>query len=179
MGRTGKLFAHEHGNSEQGSAAPDILASAKALGGGFPVGACLATQEASKGMVRGVHGTTYGGNPLAMAVGNAVLDIMLEDGFLEAVEQRALRLKQGLASLVDQYPHVFVETRGAGLLTGVKCAIPNTDVLAAIYGQKMLSVPAGDNVIRILPPLNVTDDEIADGLSRLDAAAALLSVHAA
>lgn len=173
MGRTGRLFAHEHAGI-----APDIMATAKALGGGFPVGACLATEEAASGMVPGVHGTTYGGNPLAMAVGNAVLDVMLEDGFLEAVEQKALRLKQGLVSLVDRFPDIFGEVRGKGLMTGLKCVVPNTDVVRALFDGHMLVVPAGDNVIRILPPLIVSDEEISEGLARLEAAARALSTHA-
>ena len=172
MGRTGKLFAHEHAG-----VTPDIMAVAKALGGGFPVGACLAAEEAASGMVPGVHGTTYGGNPLAMAVGNAVLDVMLEDGFLEAVEQKASQLKQGLASLVDRFPDVFTEVRGKGLMTGLKCAVPNTDVVKALFAGHMLVVPAGDNVIRILPPLIVSDAEVSDGLARLEAAAAGLSIR--
>lgn len=170
MGRTGRLFAHEHAGI-----APDIMATAKALGGGFPVGACLATEEAASGMVPGVHGTTYGGNPLAMAVGNAVLDVMLEDGFLEAVEQKALRLKQGLVSLVDRFPDVFSDVRGKGLMTGLKCVVPNTDVVRALFDGHMLVVPAGDNVVRILPPLIVSDEEIGEGLARLEAAARGLS----
>lgn len=174
MGRTGKLFAHEHAGI-----APDILASAKALGGGFPVGACLATEEAASGMVPGVHGTTYGGNPLAMAAGNAVLDILLADGFLDDVGRKALRLKQGLHALADRFPDVFAEVRGKGLMSGLKCAVPNTDVVAALFAGHMLVVPAGDNVVRILPPLIVSDEEIGEGLSRLEAAARGLSASRA
>ena len=174
MGRTGKLFAHEHAGI-----APDILASAKALGGGFPVGACLATEEAANGMVPGVHGTTYGGNPLAMAAGNAVLDILLADGFLDDVGRKALRLKQGLHALADRFPDVFAEVRGNGLMSGLKCAVPNTDVVAALFAGHMLVVPAGDNVVRILPPLIVSDEEIGEGLSRLEAAARGLSASRA
>lgn len=174
MGRTGKLFAHEHAGI-----APDILASAKALGGGFPVGACLATEEAASGMVPGVHGTTYGGNPLAMAAGNAVLDILLADGFLDDVGRKALRLKQGLHALADRFPDVFAEVRGNGLMSGLKCAVPNTDVVAALFADHMLVVPAGDNVVRILPPLIVSDEEIGEGLSRLEAAARGLSASRA
>ncbi len=170
MGRTGTLFAHE-----QAGMAPDILASAKALGGGFPVGACLATEAAASGMTRGVHGTTYGGNPLAMAVGNAVLDVMLADGFLDTVRERSLRLKQGLASVVDRHPDVFSGVRGVGLLTGLACVVPNTDVLRAFIDQGLLTVPAGDNVVRVLPPLIVSDEEIAEGIHRIDAAAGTIS----
>ncbi len=173
MGRTGRLFAHEHSG-----VTPDIMTSAKALGGGFPIGACLATAEAASGMRPGIHGTTYGGNPLAMAAGNAVLDVMLEDGFLQAVEHKGLRLKQGLASLVDRFPDVFEEQRGIGLMTGLRCAIPSAEVVQALFDRKMLVVPAGDNVIRVFPPLIAADDEIADGLNRLEDAAAALSRQA-
>lgn len=170
MGRTGKLFAHEWAGVE-----PDIMAIAKAIGGGFPMGACLATDEAAKGMVPGVHGTTYGGNPLAMAVGNAVLDVMLEDGFLEAVRDKALRFKQGLASIVDRYPDVLAEIRGEGLMLGLKCVVPNTTLVKELYANHMLTVPAGDNVVRLLPPLTATDEEIAIALERIEKAAENLS----
>lgn len=172
MGRTGKLFAHEWAEMT-----PDLLATAKALGGGFPVGACLATYEAASGMVPGVHGTTYGGNPLAMAVGNAVLDVMLEDGFLETVQARARHLSQSLGALVDQYPRVFEAVRGQGLMLGLKCrdGIANTDIVKALYAHHMLSVPAGDNVVRLLPPLIITDDEISQALAKLDAVGSALT----
>lgn len=170
MGRTGKLFAHEHAG-----VAPDILASAKALGGGFPVGACLATEDASSGIVPGTHGTTYGGNPLAMAVGNAVLDVMLEEGFLDDVARKGLLLKQSLLSLVERFADVFEGLRGDGLMLGLKCRMPNTDVIKALYANNMLAVPAGDNVVRLLPPLTVSDDEIAEALRRLELAASALS----
>lgn len=170
MGRTGKLFAHEHAG-----VAPDILATAKALGGGFPVGACLATEDASSGIVPGTHGTTYGGNPLAMAVGNAVLDVMLEDGFLDDVARKGLLLKQSLLSLVERFADVFEGLRGDGLMLGLKCRMPNTDIIKALYANNMLAVPAGDNVVRLLPPLTVSDDEIAEALRRLELAAAALS----
>lgn len=170
IGRTGKFFAHEHAGIS-----PDILASAKALGGGFPVGACLATEEAASGMVPGIHGSTYAGNPLAMAAGNAVLDVILDDGFLDAVALKALRFKQSLASLVDRFPNVFEEIRGTGLLLGLKCAASNADVVNALYDERMLTVPAGDNVIRLLPPLNITDEEITLSLQRLESAAEAVS----
>jgi acetylornithine/N-succinyldiaminopimelate aminotransferase len=170
MGRTGKLFAHEWAG-----AAPDIMAIAKAIGGGFPMGACLATDEAAKGMVPGVHGTTYGGGPLAMAVGNAVLDVMLEDGFLEGVRDKALRLKQGLAAIVDEHRDVLEEVRGEGLMLGLKCVVPNTALVKALYANHMLAVPAGDNVVRFLPPLNSTDEDIRIGQQRIEHAAASLS----
>ncbi|WP_193177292.1 aspartate aminotransferase family protein [Oricola nitratireducens] len=170
MGRTGKLFAHEWAGIE-----PDIMAVAKAIGGGFPMGACLATEEAAKGMIPGVHGTTYGGNPLAMAVGNAVLDVMLADGFLEGVRDKALRLKQGLASIADRHPYVIEEVRGEGLMLGLKCVVPNTALVKELYANHMLTVPAGDNVVRILPPLTSTDEDIRIALERIEKAAASLS----
>lgn len=170
MGRTGKLFAHEWSGIK-----PDIMAIAKGIGGGFPLGACLATAEAAKGMTAGVHGTTYGGNPLAMAVGNAVLDIVLAEGFLEHVQQMALAMKQGLASISDRYPEVISEVRGRGLLIGLKCTIPNTTVVQALRDEHLLTVGAGDNVIRLLPPLVATEGEIREALSKIEAAATRLA----
>ncbi|WP_315918572.1 aspartate aminotransferase family protein [Mesorhizobium sp. SP-1A] len=170
IGRTGKLFAYEWAG-----VAPDLMAIAKGIGGGFPVGACLATAAAAAGMTAGVHGTTFGGNPLAMAVGNAVLDVVLEDGFLDEVARKALLFKQGLAGIADEFPEVVEEIRGTGLMLGLKCAMPNVKVNQALRGQHLLAVPAGDNVIRLLPPLNVTDDEIREGLNRIHAAAAGLA----
>ncbi len=174
IGRTGKLFAYEWTG-----VTPDIMAIAKGIGGGFPVGACLATDEAAKGMTPGVHGTTFGGNPLAMAVGNAVLDVVLEDGFLDEVKRKALLMKQGLASISDEFPEIIESVRGFGLLLGLKCKAPNTAVNGALRQEEMLAVPAGDNVVRLLPPLNVTDDEIREALSRIHAAAKGLSEAAA
>jgi acetylornithine/N-succinyldiaminopimelate aminotransferase len=162
VGRTGKLFAHEWSGVE-----PDIMAVAKGIGGGFPLGACLATEEAAQSMVPGTHGTTFGGNPLAMAVGNAVLDVVLEDGFLENVQDVALLLRQGLAELTDTYPDTIEEIRGQGLMIGIKCKTPNVELLGAMRDEKFLAVPAGDNVIRLLPPLTLTKDEARDGLSRI------------
>ena len=170
VGRTGKFFAYEWSG-----AAPDIMAIAKGIGGGFPMGACLATDEAASGMTPGVHGTTFGGNPLAMAVGNAVLDVVLEDGFLDEVNRKALLLKQGLASIVDEFPTVFEEIRGIGLILGLKCRMPNAGVNMAFRKEKLLTVPGGDNVVRLLPPLTLTDDDIRDGLDRIRAAAATLA----
>ena len=170
IGRTGKLFAYEWSNI-----APDIMAIAKGIGGGFPVGACLATDHAAMGMTAGVHGTTFGGNPLAMAVGNAVLDVVLEDGFLQAVQDKALVAKQALASVVDEFPEVFEEVRGSGLMLGLKCRVPNGAVNAALRNEHMLAVPAGDNVVRLLPPLTVSDDEIREGVERIRAAAGKLA----
>jgi acetylornithine/N-succinyldiaminopimelate aminotransferase len=151
------------------------MAIAKGIGGGFPMGACLATEEAAKGMTPGVHGTTFGGNPLAMAVGNAVLDVVLADGFLEDVQRKALLMKQGLAAVADEFPEIIEGIRGSGLMLGLKCAAPNAKVNMALRDQKLLAVPAGDNVIRLLPPLTVTDAEIQDGLGRIRAAAKTMS----
>jgi acetylornithine/N-succinyldiaminopimelate aminotransferase len=170
VGRTGKFFAHEWAGVQ-----PDIMAVAKGIGGGFPMGACLATDEAAIGMTAGVHGTTFGGNPLAMAVGNAVLDVVLEDGFLDEVSRKSLLFRQGLASIVDEFPDIFEEFRGQGLLLGLKCRVPNAGVNMAFRDEKLLTVPGGDNVVRLLPPLTVTDEEIREALGRIHAAAATLS----
>ena len=170
VGRTGTLFAYE-----QTGVAPDIMAVAKGIGGGFPMAACLATEDAASGMVPGVHGTTFGGNPLAMAVGNAVLDVVLEDGFLEHVREVGLVFKQGLAELKDRYPGVISEIRGEGLMLGIKANVPASDLFVAMREEKLLSVPAGDNVIRLLPPLTVTVEEAREGLARLGRAAEKLS----
>lgn len=173
VGRTGKLFAHEWAGIE-----PDIMAIAKGIGGGFPLGACLATDEAASGMVPGVHGTTFGGNPLAMAVGNAVLDVVLADDFLEEVSRKGLLLKQGLAEIADSYPDVVSEIRGLGLMLGLKCALPNGEMISAMRNEKLLAVGAGDNVIRLLPPLTLSDDEIRDAVLRIRNAAASVSAAA-
>ena len=164
VGRTGKLFAHEWAGIK-----PDIMAIAKGIGGGFPVGAFLATEEAAKGMVPGTHGSTFGGNPLAMAVGNAVLDIVLEPGFLDAVQQKASHLKQALARVKDENPDLVEEIRGQGLLMGLKinAKVPSGDVVKACTAEKFLTVGAGDNVVRIIPPLNVAEAEIAEAVNRL------------
>ncbi|HWK13232.1 MAG TPA: aspartate aminotransferase family protein [Rhizobiaceae bacterium] len=174
IGRTGKLFAYEWSGVE-----PDIMAIAKGIGGGFPMGACLATAEAAKGMTAGTHGSTFGGNPLAMAVGNAVLDVVLEDGFLDEVKRKALMLKQGLASIIDEFPTVFEGIRGTGLMLGLKCRVPNNTVNAALRDQKLLAVPAGDNVVRLLPPLNVTDGDIRTALDAIRAGAKTLAAQPA
>ncbi|WP_163270607.1 aspartate aminotransferase family protein [Chelativorans alearense] len=165
VGRTGKFLAHEWSGVN-----PDIAAVAKGIGGGFPLGACLATEEAAKGMTPGVHGTTFGGNPLAMAVGNAVLDIILEEGFLEDVARRGLLLKQGLAAIADEFPEIVEEIRGEGLMLGIRCKVPNAVVQKAMREEKLLCAPAGENVLRLLPPLNVSDEEIQDALGRIHAA---------
>jgi acetylornithine/N-succinyldiaminopimelate aminotransferase len=167
MGRTGKLFAHEWAGIT-----PDVMAVAKGLGGGFPIGAVLATKEAGKGMVPGTHGSTFGGNPLAVAVAGVVLDVLLEPGFLEGVQAKALRFKQQLAGLQDAYPHVIEEIRGTGLLTGLKVKPPQGEVINAAADEKLLTVAAGDNVVRLLPPLNVTEEELTEAVERLGRALA-------
>jgi len=170
IGRTGKLFAYEWSG-----VAPDIMAIAKGIGGGFPMGACLATDAAAAGMTAGVHGTTFGGNPLAMAVGNAVLDVVLAPGFLDEVSRKALLMKQGLAAVADEFPDVIEGIRGTGLMLGLKCRMPNTKVNMALRDEKLLAVPAGDNVVRLLPPLIVSDEEIRDALGRIRAGARSLA----
>ncbi|MDJ0932906.1 aspartate aminotransferase family protein [Breoghania sp.] len=166
VGRTGRFFAHEWSG-----VTPDLMGIAKGIGGGFPMGACLATEEASACMVPGTHGSTFGGNPLAMAVGNAVLDIVLDDGFIETVARKGLVLKQKIASVVDSHPDVFETVRGEGLMLGIKCRANVGAVVIEGREQGFLSVPAGDNVMRILPPLTVTDEEIDEAVKRLDATA--------
>jgi acetylornithine/N-succinyldiaminopimelate aminotransferase len=174
MGRTGDLFAHV-----RTGVTPDIMPLAKALGGGFPVGAVLATAEAAKGMTPGTHGSTFGGNPLAMSAVNATLDIMLEPAFFERVKQVALLLKQRLAEIKDRYPALIGEVRGEGLLLGLKALIPAGELVDALRGEKMLAVGAGDNVVRLLPPLIISEQEVAEGVARLDRACAkLMSVRA-
>ena len=170
VGRTGALFAHE-----RAGITPDIMAVAKGIGGGFPMGACLATAEAASGMVTGTHGSTYGGNPLAMAVGNAVLDVVLADGFLQHVRDVALVFRQGLASIKDRFPDVIEEIRGEGLMIGIKAKVPAADLLAAIRAEKLLGVMAGDNVVRLLPPLVTTAEDAREGLARLEKATETLS----
>jgi len=169
MGRTGRLFAHEWAGIT-----PDIMATAKGLGGGFPVGACLMTEAVGSAMTAGSHGSTFGGNPLAMAVGNAVLDIVLEDGFLDHVAQMGLRLKQRLAALKNEHGEIIEEVRGQGLMLGLKCKVSNVKLLEALRAEKMLTVQAGDNVIRLLPPLIVGEAEIDLACTKLDAACVAL-----
>ncbi len=166
-GRTGKLFAYE-----LAGVAPDIMAIAKGIGGGFPMGAFLATNEAASGMVPGVHGTTFGGNPLAMAVGTAVLETILEPGFLDAVREKGLLLKQKLACIVDQHSTVFELVRGEGLMLGLKCKVLNTKLLAHMRNNGLLPIGAGDNILRIMPPLTITTEEIDVLVEKIDAAAA-------
>ncbi|MGL4973893.1 MAG: aminotransferase class III-fold pyridoxal phosphate-dependent enzyme, partial [Bosea sp. (in: a-proteobacteria)] len=166
VGRTGKFFAYELSGVK-----PDIMAVAKGIGGGFPMGVCLATEEAASGMVAGSHGTTFGGNPLAMAVGNAVLDVVLADGFIDNVAQLGLRLRQKLAELKDRHPQVIAEIRGEGLMLGLKLHTLNTEFVTEARAAGLLVIGAGDNVVRLLPPLNITDADIADAFARLDRAA--------
>src|SRR5690242_5655163 len=170
MGRTGELFAYK-----RLGVTPDVMPLAKALGGGFPIGACLATSEAAVGMTPGSHGSTFGGNPLAVAAANAVLDIMLRPGFFEHVQKMSLLLKQKLASVIDRYPNVLAEVRGEGLLIGVKAVAPSADLVTALRAQKLLTVGAGENVVRFLPPLIVTEAEIEESVARLERACVTLS----
>lgn len=166
VGRTGKLFAHEWSGIT-----PDIMSIAKGIGGGFPMGACLATEAAAVGMTAGTHGTTFGGNPLAMAVGNAVLDVVLADGFLDHVKALSISFKQKLAAFADSHPRVIEGVRGEGLLTGIKTRVPNTEFQAAARAAGLLSVGAGDNVVRLIPPLTITEADLSEAMVRLERAA--------
>jgi acetylornithine/N-succinyldiaminopimelate aminotransferase len=174
FGRTGDLFCYQHTG-----VTPDVMAVAKALGGGFPVGACLATADAGKGMTAGTHGSTFGGNPLAMAVGNAVLDVMLKPGFLDHVKKMSLLLKQRLAEIKDRYGSVISEVRGEGLLIGLKAVPPAGELVDALRAEKMITVGAGDNVVRLLPPLIIDEAQISDAVARIDRACARLTKKAA
>lgn len=165
VGRTGTFYAYE-----QAGVAPDILTTAKGLGNGMPVGAILATERAAAAMAAGTHGTTYGGNPLAMAAANAVLDVVLADGFLDGVQATAGRLWDGLRDLAARHPAVIEEVRGQGLMIGLKCGPTNTDLVKAAMAEGLLTVPAGDNVVRLLPPLIIGEAEIATALEALEAA---------
>jgi acetylornithine/N-succinyldiaminopimelate aminotransferase len=165
IGRTGKFFAYEWSGIE-----PDVLAAAKGLGGGFPIGACLATAEAAKGMTAGTHGSTFGGNPLATAVAGAVLDIVLAKGFLEQVARTGLLFKQRLAEVKDRHPAVIAEVRGEGLLLGLRTIVPNLDLVAACREEGLLTAGAGENVIRLLPPLISGEAEVSEAMKKLDAA---------
>jgi acetylornithine/N-succinyldiaminopimelate aminotransferase len=166
VGRTGRLFAHEWAGIP-----PDIMMVAKGIGGGFPLGAVLATEEAASGMTAGTHGSTYGGNPLGCAVGKAVLDIVSAPGFLDGVNARSGLLRQRLEGLVASYPDVFEGVRGAGLMLGLKCVKPAGDVVQAGYDAQVITVPAADNVVRLLPPLTLSDAEIHEAVDRLEQAA--------
>ena len=170
MGRTGKLFAHEWAGIT-----PDIMMVAKGIGGGFPLGAVLATAKAASGMGAGTHGSTYGGNPLACAVGAKVVEIITADGFLDAVNRKGALLRQKLEGLVAAYPDIFEEVRGQGLMLGLKCRIPNAEMVKAAQTAFLLTVPAADNVIRLLPPLTISEEDITEAIIRLDHAAQSLS----
>ena len=163
MSRSGSLFAYSLAHTE-----PDIMGLAKGIGGGFPVGAILATGRAAAGMVPGTHGSTYGGNPLAMAAANAVLDIMLEPNFLDSVQEKSAYLKKKLKKLVKSYPNVIETVRGTGLMLGIKCCVPNLDLMTAFRNHKLLTVVAGENVLRILPPLNVEISELDEAIEIMD-----------
>lgn len=165
MGRTGKLFAYEWSGI-----APDIMSLAKGLGGGFPVGAVLATAEAAKGMTPGTHGTTFGGNIMAMTAGNAVLDIMLEPGFFDGVQKRSSYFMQQLVMLKDRYPEVIEDVRGQGFLMAVKTKVPNAEFQTALRDEHVLGVLAGDNTVRLIPPLTIPEKDIAEGIRRMEAA---------
>jgi acetylornithine/N-succinyldiaminopimelate aminotransferase len=169
MGRTGRLFAHEWAG-----VAPDIMMVAKGIGGGFPLGAVLASEKAASGMVAGTHGSTYGGNPLGCAVGAKVVQIISDPAFLAEVNRKGALLRQGLEGLVASHPKIFSAVRGQGLMLGLACVVTNADVVKAGYDQHLLTVGASDNVIRILPALNIPDEDIAEALRRLDAAATAL-----
>lgn len=174
MGRLGELFAYK-----KIGVAPDVMALAKALGGGFPIGACLATAEAASGMAPGSHGSTFGGNPLAIAAASAVLDVMLEPNFFDGPRRASLLLKQKLAGLVDRYPTVISDVRGEGLLLGLKAVVPAGDLVAALRDQKLLTVGAGENVVRLLPPLIVSEEEIDTAIASIERACqALASANA-
>jgi acetylornithine/N-succinyldiaminopimelate aminotransferase len=170
IGRTGELFAYQ-----RSSVRPDIMALAKALGGGFPLGACLATAEAAIGMTAGTHGSTFGGNPLAMAAGNAVLDVVLADGFLDRVRRVSILLKQKLAEIKDRYSDVIAEVRGEGLLVGLRTVPPSGDLVDELRTERMIVAAAGDNVVRLLPPLIISEEEIAEAVRRIDRACARIA----
>ena len=165
LGRLGALFGYQ-----LRGVTPDVMGLAKGLGGGFPIGAVLGTAEASKGMTPGTHGSTFGGNPLAAAAGNAVLDVILEPGFLEHVQQTAILFKQRLAELKDRHPKVIAEVRGEGLLIGVRAVVPYGDLVNALRDEKLLSVGAGENVVRLAPPLIIGEAEVAEAVARIDRA---------
>jgi acetylornithine/N-succinyldiaminopimelate aminotransferase len=170
MGRTGELFAYK-----RVGVAPDVMSLAKALGGGFPIGAVLASAEAASGMAPGSHGSTFGGNPLAVAAANAVLDVMLAPGFFDHVQRMSLLLKQKLASVVDRFPSILTEVRGEGLLIGVKAVVPSGDLVNALRDEKLLTVGAGDNVVRFLAPLIVSEAEIDQSVQSLERACTALA----
>ena len=166
VGRTGKLFAHEWAGID-----PDIMMVAKGIGGGFPLGAVLASEDAAFGMTAGTHGSTYGGNPLGCAVGNKVLELVGDAAFLDEVTEKSAYFKAGLEDLVARHPNTFKSVRGKGLMMGLECAVPNMDVVNAGYDALILTVPAGDNVVRFVPALTITKEEIDEAIARLSSAA--------
>jgi len=172
MGRTGKLFAHEWAGIT-----PDVMSSAKGIGGGFPLGAVLAKEKFAKALVPGTHGTTYGGNPLACTAGNAVLDVILAPGFIEDVERKGRKLGEALTQVAKDFPTVFVDARGMGLLRGLKCVVPQGTVQAACTAEGLMAITAGENVLRLAPPLVVTDSDIDQGVAMLRAAAAKVAAE--
>ena len=167
MGRTGKLFGHEWAGIE-----PDVISAAKGIGGGFPLGAVLAKEAVGKYLIPGTHGTTYGGNPLACTAGNAVLDVILAPGFLDDVVRKGNVLMADLRKIVTEFPTVFSEARGKGLILGLKCVVPAGEVQAAFTAQGLMTVTAGDNVLRIVPPLVITDSDIAEAVAMMRRGAA-------
>jgi acetylornithine/N-succinyldiaminopimelate aminotransferase len=165
IGRLGEMFGYQ-----KLGVTPDVMGLAKGLGSGFPIGAVLATAEAAKGMTPGTHGSTFGGNPLAMAAGNATLDVMLEEGFLDRVKRIGLLFKQRLAEIKDRYPGIIAEVRGEGLLLGLRCVIPNGQLVDALRDEHLLAVAAGENVVRLVPPLIVSEAEVGEAMARIDRA---------
>jgi len=170
IGRTGKLFAHEWDDTP-----PDVMAVAKALAGGFPVGACLASAKVASAMSAGSHGSTFGGNPLAMAVAGSVLDVMLEEGFLDNVQRIAGLMHHRLSAIASAHPEVIEEVRGLGLLIGLKCVLPAADVIDALRHEGLLTVGAADNVVRFLPPLIVNESHMDSAVQILDGVCGRLS----
>ncbi|WP_375665336.1 aspartate aminotransferase family protein [Bartonella sp. TT121SHDZB] len=170
MGRTGKLFAYEWSD-----VTPDILTLAKGLGGGFPLGACLATDKVAKSMIPGTHGSTFGGNLLGMAVGNSVLDVLLEPSFLNHVQRMGDKLKSGLLHILNIYPDIICAVQGMGLMLGIQCVVPSNLVVNALENEYLLSVAANNNVVRLLPPLIIREEEIDESLHRIEKAISYLS----
>jgi acetylornithine/N-succinyldiaminopimelate aminotransferase len=171
VARTGTLYAYEHYG-----VTPDIIASAKGIGGGFPMGACLATEKAAAGMVIGTHGSTYGGNPLAMAAGQAVLDIVADEAFLANVRSTGERLRSALEQMIPNHDHLFESVRGLGLMLGVRLKSDSRAFVAYLRTRGILTVAAGDNVMRVLPPLNIEEHHIREFIDGLSAAAAAYEV---
>jgi acetylornithine/N-succinyldiaminopimelate aminotransferase len=170
MGRLGTLFGYQ-----RTGVTPDVMSLAKALGSGFPIGACLATAEAAEGMTPGSHGSTFGGNPLAVAVANAVLDVMLAPGFFDHVQRLSLLLKQKLGAVLERHPDIVSEVRGEGLLIGLKAVVPAADLVTALRDARLLTVGAGDNVVRLLPPLVSTEADIEEAVKKIEQACAAMS----